>query len=130
MTQGAIHAALMAALSGVAGLNRAEPGASARASEPYAMIEALTATDWGTKDIAGRELRVVVTVRDLAEHAARLHTLAGRVEAAVTALPPVVPDAGGSWRIVSLAFLRGRVASEKAGNWAATLEWRVRVLAE
>lgn len=123
--EGAIHTALVAALAGVAGLNRVEPGASVRASEPYAMIDALTASDWGTKDIAGRELRVTVTVRDLAEQAARLHALAGAVEAAVTALPVVV----GGWRIVSLAFLRGRVASEKAGTWAATLEWRVRVLA-
>lgn len=123
---GALHAALITALSGVAGLNRAEPGASARASEPYAMIEPLIAADWGTKDRAGRELRVGVTVRDLAERAARLHDLTGAVETAVAALPVII----SGWRIVSVAFLRARTVSEKAGNWAATLEWRVRMLAE
>ena len=124
--EGAVHAAVLAALAGVAGLNRVEPGASVRASEPYATIEPLVASDWGTKDRAGRELRVAVTVRDLAERAARLQALASAVEAVVTGLPAVVD----SWRIVSIAFLRSRTASEKAGNWAATLEWRVRVLAE
>lgn len=128
--EAALHAAVTVALAGVAGLNRIEPGASVRASEPYVTIEPLVASDWGTKDRAGRELRVAVTVRDLAERAARLHALAGAVEAAVMALPAEVPAAGGGWRIVSIAFLRGRTASEKAGTWAATLEWRVRVLAE
>lgn len=122
--EGAVHAAVVAALAGVAGLNRVEPGASVRASEPYAMVEPLVASDWGTKDRAGRELRVAVTVRDLAERAARLHDLAGAVEAAVMGLPAVI----GDWRIASIAFLRSRTASEKAGTWATTLEWRVRVL--
>lgn len=128
--EGAVQAAVLLALAGVPGLNRVEPGASVRASEPYATIEPLVASDWGTKDRAGRELRVAVTVRDLAERAERLHLLAGAVEAAVMALPAVIPDADGGWRIASIAFLRSRTASEKAGNWAATLEWRLRVLAD
>lgn len=124
--EAALHAALADALAGVAGLNRVEPGASVRATPPFATIEPLSTSDWGTKDRAGREIRATVTVRDLAERAARLHALAGAVEAAVADLPR---DLGG-WRIVSLAFVRSRVASEKAGNWAATLEWRMRVLAD
>ena len=123
--EGAVQAAVLAALAGVAGLNRVEPGATVRASEPCATIEPLIASDWGTKDRAGRELRVAVTVRDLAERAGRLHELAGAVEAVVIALPTALDG----WRIVSIAFLRSRTASEKAGTWAATLEWRVRVLA-
>lgn len=120
-----LHAALAEALAGVAGLNRVEPGASVRATPPFAEIGPLLASDWGTKDKAGRELRVAVRVRDLAERAGRLHELSGAVQAAIEAMPR---DLSG-WRVASLTFLRSRVASEKAGLWAAVVEYRVRVLA-
>jgi hypothetical protein len=117
--------AVEAALAGVAGLNRVEPGASVRATPPYAEIGPVEARDWGTKDAAGREVRLTVTVRDAAERAERLHVLSGAVQDAVAAMPR---DLSG-WRVASLVFVRSRVASEKAGNWAATVEYRVRVLA-
>lgn len=118
-------AAVEAALAGVAGLNRVEPGASVRVTPPYAEIGPVEARDWGTKDAAGREVRLTVTVRDAAERAARLHVLSGAVQDAVAGMPREL----SGWRVASLVFVRSRVASEKAGNWAASVEWRVRVLA-
>lgn len=113
------------ALATVTGLNRVEPGAAVRATSPYAEIGPVEARDWGTKDAAGREIRLTVTVRDAADRAARVHALSDAAAAAVTAIDRDVPG----WRIVSLTFLRSRVASEKAGTWVATTEWRARMLA-
>lgn len=118
-------AAVEAALARVAGLNRVEPGANLRATPPFAEIGPVEARDWGTKDAAGREVRVTVTVRDAAERAARLHGLSGAVQDAIAGMSR---DLAG-WRVASLVFVRSRVASEKAGLWVATVEWRVRVLA-
>lgn len=127
---GAVQGAVAAALAAVAGLNRVEPGASVRATPPYAEFGPIEARDWGTKDRAGREVKVTVVIRDLAERAARLDGLGEAAAAAVAGMPREVADADLSWRIASCVFVRSRMASEKAGLWAATLEWRVRILAE
>ena len=124
--EAALVAAVQAALSGVAGLNCVEPGASVRTTPPFAELGPVESRDWGTKDRAGREIRLSVTVRDAAARADRLHALAAAVVAAVDALPRGLDG----WRIASLAFVRGRTASEKAGLWAAAIEWRVRMLAD
>ncbi len=118
--------AAKAALAGVAGLNRVESGASIRATAPFAEIGPVESRDWGTKDREGREIRLTVTVRDAAEQAARLQELAEAVTAAVEGMPREL----AGWRVASLAFVRGRTASEKAGLWAASLEWRARMLAD
>ncbi len=107
-----------------AALNGVFEGPAVRASHPYAEVAETFATDWGTKDRRGREVRLAVLLHDAGETSARLVDLAEAVEAAVLAMPR---DIGG-WRIASLVFVRSRIAGERPGRWLASVEFRVRVL--
>jgi hypothetical protein len=120
-----LHAALLAAVRGVAGLNGVYEGPPAKAAVPYAEIGELLSGDWSVKDRAGRELRVAVMLRDAAEGPGRLHALAGAVGEAVEAMPRTI----GEWEVASLVFVRTRVLRPSAGRWSAVVEYRVRVLA-
>lgn len=106
-------------------LNGVFDGPAVRASPPFAEIGEATAGDWGTKDRAGRELRLAVILRDAAETSTRIGTLTAAVEAAVPGLPRDLPG----WRVASVAFLRSRIAGDGPGRWIAAVEFRVRVLA-
>jgi hypothetical protein len=124
----AVRAGVLAALRAdavlQAELNGVFDGPQVRASAPYAEVgEALT-SDWGTKDARGREVRVAVLVRDLAERPERLGRLVDAAERAVEDLARDLPG----WRVASAVFLRARVAGEGPGRWLAVAEWRVRVL--
>ncbi len=107
-------------------LNGVFDGPAVRASTPFAEVGDGIAGDWGTKDRAGRELRLAVIVRDAAETSVRLGGLVAAVEAAVPGLPR---DLDG-WRVASVVFLRSRVAGEGPGRWIGSVEFRVRVLAD
>jgi hypothetical protein len=110
----------------LAALNGVFDGPVVRASEPYAEIADVQASDWSTKDTRGRELRVAVRVRDLAETSARIGGLVEAVERAIEGLPRVL----GGWAIASCVFRRSRVAAEAPGRWTGVVEWRVRMLEE
>lgn len=96
-----------------------------RAATPHAVIGEAQLSDWGTKDMAGREARVVVSLFDAGESPARLRRLCGEVEAAMTRLPRAM---GGGWELASRALLRARIERTGEGRWIATSEWRVRML--
>lgn len=125
----ALRSALVAALTDHAALadrlNGVFAGPAVRASPPYAEIAEIAASDWGTKDCVGRELRVPVLVRAAGETSERVTQLAHAVETVVETLPRDLPG----WRIASAVFLRSRVAGEGAGRWVAAIEFRVRMLA-
>lgn len=124
----AVRAAIGAALRGdatLAGvLNGVFDGPAVRASEPYADIADVAASDWGTKDRRGRELRVAVRLRDAGETPARLGLLVDAAERAIEGLPRALDG----WRIASCVFLRSRTAGEGPGRWLAVIEYRLRVL--
>ena len=113
------HAPLMAQINGV--FDAAPP----RAVRPYALVEEAVLTDWGTKDLAGREGRLTVTLFDQGVSPRRLRGLVGEVEAAVLGLPRML---GEGWRVASLSAVRSRVVREGEGRWAALCEFRVRML--
>jgi hypothetical protein len=115
------HAPLMAQVTGVFD---APP---VRAARPYALIEETVFSDWGTKDMAGREGRVTLVVFDEGERPVRLRLLAAEVEAAVAAMPRVLGD---GWRVASLVLVRRRTLREGAGRWSTIAEFRVRMLRE
>jgi hypothetical protein len=126
---GALRSALLAALRaepGLAALNGVFAGPAVRASEPFAEIADVQASDWSTKDARGRELRVAITLSDLGETSARLTGLIEAVERAVAGLPQVLDG----WRIASCVFRRSRVAGEAPGRWTGMVEHRVRMLEE
>jgi hypothetical protein len=122
--QEVLQAALVEALAGLA-VTQVFDAPPVRAARPYALVEEAWLTDWGTKDMAGREGRFAVTLFDAGERPARLRALSGEVEAAIDAMPR---DIGQGWAIASLVFLRSRIAREGDGRWTAVSEFRVRML--
>lgn len=114
----------------VARLKAALPNASVfdappvRGARPYAVVDMPVLSDWGTKDAAGREGRVVVQLFDDGEVPVRLRSLAAVAEGAVLSAPAGL----AGWRIVSLVFVRSRVVRDGKG-WVGSVEFRVRMLA-
>lgn len=100
-------------------------GPQTRASAPWIELGPIVAADWGTKDKVGREVRLTLSVHDRAERAARTHALAA---AAGGAIEDMARDLT-SWRIASVAFVRARVTGSRPGEWVASLDYQVRVLA-
>lgn len=126
--EGAVRVAVAAALRAdavlTAALNGVFDGPAVRASPPYAELGDTLASDWGTKDRRGREVRIAVLLRDLAERPERLAELADKAGTAIETMPRTL----GGWRIASLAPLRSRMAGEGPGKWIAVIEYRVRIL--
>lgn len=119
---GALQAAVAAALNAVDGLTGVFDGPPARASYPYAAIDATTETDWSHKSGDGREVMVAITVWD--DQPLRLQGLADRIEASLQAIGAVA-----DWQLVSMRLVRRRIVRDVAGPWAAAVDYRARMLA-
>lgn len=123
--QALLSAAMAEALSGLeVAVFDAPP---VRAARPYAVIEEAVLSDWSTKDMAGREGRLAVTLSDGGERPVRLRALAGEIEDAIDAMSG---DLGEGWRVVTLMLARSRIVREGESRWMAMSEWRVRILRE
>lgn len=96
-----------------------------RAAYPHAIVGTGPETDWGHKSGAGREVRIAVTIADKGRSAARLNGLMTAAEGAVLAIKAVP-----GWSLVSLRFVRSRVARDQGGAWVGLIEFRARMLAE
>lgn len=123
----AVIAALRADAGLMEGLNALFDGVPARASVPYGVVGECIASDWGAKDVDGRELRLTIGLHDAGETPARLAAVLGRIDPAVQAA-----DASGEgWRIVSAGLVRSRLAKSGAREgegWQAVLDYRLRVI--
>lgn len=119
-----LQAMLVARLRAVLTIASVFDAPPARAARPYAVVDTPVLTDWGTKDAAGREGRVVVQLFDGGEVPERLRSIAAAAEVAVLSAPSVL----AGWRIVSLSFVRSRVLRDGDG-WVGAIEFRVRMLA-
>ena len=119
---GALQTAIAAALDEVEELSGVFDGPPARASYPYAAIDATTETDWSHKSAEGREVLVGITIWD--DQPVRLHELADAVEMSLSSLPTL-----DDWQVVTLRLVRRRVLRDVAGPWAAAVDFRARMLA-
>jgi len=112
----------------MSGLNGLFDGAPARASVPYAVVGECIASDWGAKDVDGRELRLTISLHDAGETPGRLAVVLARID-------QVVQAADGSaegWRIVSARLVRSRVmrsGPRDGDGWRAVVDYRLRVVA-
>ena len=123
VVQEALLGSLRAALAGA--INGVFEGPAVKASPPYVELGEMLVSDWGTKDRAGRELRLVVTLRDRAEGSGRIQALADLAEAAIAGLPLDLPG----WRVASVALIRTRILRTAPSAWGAAIEHRIRLLA-
>jgi len=124
----AVRAAALALLAGDAALaglvHGVFDGVPARASAPYVSVGATEGSDWGTKDVAGREVRLALALVGVGE--ATGDAAAARVEALV---PGLRGDAG-SWRVVGARVMRTRFAFARDGGWRHEIVVRCRCLVE
>lgn len=119
---GALQTAIASALDTIGGLTGIFDGPPARASYPYATIDATTQTDWSHKSNAGREVMVAITLWD--DQPVRLDGLADAVEQNLGALSDVA-----GWQLVTMQLMRRRVLRDVTGPWAAAIDFRARMLA-
>lgn len=123
----AVRAAALEALRGegalMAGLNGLYDGTPAQAAAPYAVLGESLASDWGTKDGAGLEVRLGLSLFDREETPARLAGLVGLADEVMAGLSGTADD----WRIGNVAFLRSRTVKARGEGWTVTLDYRVRV---
>lgn len=127
----AVRAAVVAALKGdgalTGGLNSVHNGDPGRCALPYAVVGEAIGSDWGGKDVAGREVRLTISLFETATE--RLGPRIARVEAVLGAVPP-----HDGWRIVTARLARSRVArmdrQNPGGGWQAILDYRLRAVKE
>ena len=91
---------------------------------PHVRVDPPVASDWGTKDKRGRELRTTIGLRVARGQALRLPSLIAAAEAAGEQL---TGDLGG-WGVASAVLIRSRSFDAVDGTRMATIEHRVRVL--
>lgn len=95
-----------------------------RATPPYLTFGPLLSTDWGAKALAGREVRLLIQVRDEGESWTRTVELQGMAARAIESLPRSL----GAWRLGSVVLLRARTVKDGTNGWLGTVEHRVRAM--
>lgn len=122
----AVRAALAADPLWAATINRIGDGESEGAPVPSAWIGDCIGTDWGAKDLPGRELRLGLTIIDRGE-GERIAALAAAAEAALLAMPRSL-DArdGANWDSSGPVVTRVRFTRRRDGNRVAMIDLRLR----
>lgn len=98
-------------------------GTPARASAPYASVGAAEGRDWGTKDRAGREIRLTLALVGVG--AGVDDRAAARIEAAAVGLR----GQAGDWTVVGARTIRTRFGFARDGGWRHEIVVRCRCLA-
>ncbi len=98
-------------------------GVPPRVSAPYVSVAGAEGGDWGTKDRAGREVRLTLALVGVG--GAVDDAVAGRIEAAVAGLRGVADG----WSVVSARVVRTRFGFGRDGGWRHELVARCRCLA-
>lgn len=109
----------------LAALNAIEEESPLTASAPWLGIAASAASDWGTKERAGREVRIAIELVTRGDDPAADPVLSRSIEQRIRSLPSAQPE----FAVVTTRFIRSR-AERRAGNLRAVLlEYRFRLLA-
>lgn len=98
-------------------------GTPPRASAPYVAVGMAEGADWGTKDRAGREVRLTVTLYGAGDSLD--DPSAGRIEAVTAALR----GSADNWTVVSARIVRTRFGFVRDGGWREDFVVRCRCLA-
>lgn len=98
-------------------------GTPPRVSAPYVAVGAAEGSDWGTKDRAGREIRLTLALVGVGSGID--DKAAARIEAVVAALR----GAAGAWAVVGARTIRTRFTFAREGGWRHDIMVRCRCLA-
>lgn len=122
----AVRAKALALLAGddeLAGLiHGVFEGTPPRASAPYVSVGAADGSDWGTKDRAGREVRLTLALVGVGSGVE--DRAAARVEAVVAGLR----GAAGGWSVAGVRTIRTRFTFARDGGWRHEIVVRCRCL--
>lgn len=108
----------------LASINAIEEETPLSVSPPWLGIAASAGIDWGTKDRAGREIRIALELESYTDATAGDASLLSAIERRVLDLPPFQPD----FELASIRFLRSRSEARADNRRAALLEYRFRIL--
>lgn len=97
-------------------------GIPPRVSAPYVSVAGAEGIDWGTKDRAGREVRLTLALVGVG--GAVDDVAAGRIDAVVAGLRGVADG----WSVVSARVVRTRFAFLRDGGWRHEVMVRCRCL--
>lgn len=98
-------------------------GMPPRASAPCVSVGAAEGSDWGTKDRAGREIRLTVTLHGVGD------SLDDRAAARVEAVAAGLRGPAEDWTVVGARIVRTRFGPAREGGWRRELVVRCRCLA-
>jgi hypothetical protein len=98
-------------------------GTPSRVSAPYVSVGAAESADWGTKDRAGREVRLTLTLVGVGSGVD--DQAAARFEAAMAGLR----GPAGAWSVVGARTIRTRFTFARTGGWRHEVVVRCRCLA-
>lgn len=127
----AFRAALIAWLAAdtglAAGLNAIVEEAPSRTALPWLALTASASTDWGSKDVRGREIRVALEVNYRGDDPLAESALVAAIERRVEAMP--ADQWAYGFRLVNLTFMRAKAEQRGEALRALMLDYRARVLA-
>lgn len=109
----------------LATINAIEEEAPLSVTPPWLGIAASASIDWGTKERAGREVRIALELESRTDQTAEDASLLAAIERRVLALPPFQPG----FELASIRFLRSRSEARADNLRAALLEYRFRIFA-
>lgn len=98
-------------------------GTPSRVSAPYVSVGVAEGADWGTKDRAGREVRLTLALVGVGS--AVDDVAAGRIDAVIAGLRGLA----GGWSVVSARVVRTRFSFAREGGWRHEVVVRCRCLA-
>ena len=110
----------------IGALNLVDEQEVARASTPWLALVASASTEWGTKDRAGREVRIALELATRSDDPGADRACVAAIEESIASLPR--EQAG--FRVVTARFLRARSERRPDNRRATLLEYRFRLLAD
>lgn len=110
-----------------AALNAVVEEAPSRVALPWLALTASASTNWGTKTLAGREIRVALELNFRSSDPLGGAALVAAIEARVESLP--YDQTAKGFRIASLAMLKARAEQRGEALRVVVLEYRARVMA-
>lgn len=105
-------------------LNAVEEESPLRASPPWLGIAASASTDWSTKDLKGREVRIALELHTRGDDVAGDGALVRAIDKRTEDLPRLQ----GGFEVATVRFLRARAERRANDRRAVLLEYRFRCL--